>query len=245
MEVHISKNIDDLSLNVANWMINFIEKTLLHQNRFCLALSGGSTPKKLNELLATAQFKDKIDWSKLHIFFGDERFVPLNDTSNNAKMAFDTLLDHVNVPKNQIHIMQTENISPEESAVRYEQLLKKYFPETGNDEPSTFDLIFLGMGDDGHTLSLFPGLTNIIHEEKKWCDSLWLEAQNMHRITLTHIVANYSKAIAFLASGDKKANALHEVLKGNYNPDLYPSQIIKPTNGELHWFVDEAAVSKL
>ena len=245
MELHISKDIDGLSIAVAGWMVDWINKILQTQNRCCIALSGGSTPKKLNELLTTEKYKDKIDWSKVHIFFGDERFVPFSDASNNAKMAFDTLLDHVNVPKEQIHIMQTENITPEQSAEDYESLLKNYFPSPGNNQTSTFDIIFLGMGDDGHTLSLFPGETEIIHEDKKWCTSLWLPAQNMHRVTLTHPVANNSKAIIFLASGDKKAEALKEVLNGDYNPDKYPSQIINAANGELHWFVDEAAAKFL
>ncbi len=239
MELHILPNIDALSVSVADWMVDYIQRSLQRQDRFTLALSGGSTPKKLNELLTTEKYKNKIDWSKVHIFFGDERFVPLNDDRNNAKMAFDTLLNYVVVPEKQIHIMQTENITPEQSAAEYEKLLKQYFQQ------QTFDLIFLGMGDDGHTLSLFPGEKDIIHEEKKWCVSLWLAEQSMHRITLTHLVANNSKAIIFLASGEKKAEALKEVLQGNYNPDLYPSQIIKPANGELHWFVDEAAAKFL
>src|ERR671926_457827 len=101
------------------------------------------------------------------------------------------------------------------------------------------------MGDDGHTLSLFPGKTEVIHETKKWCTSLWLESQKMYRITLTHPVVNNATAVAFLVTGDVKAKTLQQVLKGNYNPDVYPSQIIKPVNGELHWFVDEAAASLL
>ena len=199
------------------------------------------------------------------MFWGDERFVPFNDSRNNAKMGFDNLLNHVPVPKEQIHVMQTENITPEKSAKAYEEILKKYFPEatnyklrtvselqttnyklqTGNRELKTFDLVLLGMGDDGHTLSLFPGKTDVIHETKKWCTSLWLESQNMYRITLTHPVVNNAAAIAFLVTGNAKAKALYEVLKGNYDPDLYPSQIIKPVNGELHWFADEAAAAEL
>ena len=101
------------------------------------------------------------------------------------------------------------------------------------------------MGDDGHTLSLFPGKTEVIHETEKLCTSLWLEAQDMYRITLTHPIVNQAAQIVFLANGAGKAKVLREVLKGNYNPDLYPSQIIKPVNGELHWFVDEAAAADL
>ena len=248
MQLHIYKNTEELSSQVADWMIDHINKTLQKQGRFTLVLSGGSTPKKLNELLTTEAYKNKIDWSKVHIFWGDERFVPFNDERNNAKMAFDTLLNHVPVAKDNIHVMQTENITPEDSAKAYEEVLKNYFPLTGNRKPETlnsFDLVILGMGDDGHTLSLFPGKTEVIHETERLCTSLWLESQDMYRVTLTHPIVNQSAAVAFLVTGSNKVKALHEVLKGEFNPDVYPSQIIKPTHGELHWFLDEAAAAGL
>jgi 6-phosphogluconolactonase len=264
MQLHISLNIDQLSVSVADWMVQLIAETLQKQDRFCLVLSGGSTPKKLHELLASDNYKNKIDWSKIHIFFGDERFVPFSDERNNARMAYDTLLNHVPIPASKIHIMQTENISPEDSAKNYEDILKKYFQQSTTSRQNsnieiqqqelnakhqtknaqqTFDLVLIGMGDDGHTLSLFPHQTEIIHETKKWCTSFWLESQNMYRITLTHSTVNNSANVAFLVSGESKAKVLHEVLKGEYNPDLYPSQTIQPTAGELHWFMDDDAAS--
>ncbi len=266
MQLHIFPNIDQLSVSVADWMVDLINATLQKQDRFTLVLSGGSTPKKLNALLASDNYKNKIDWSKVHIFFGDERFVPLNDERSNAKLAFDTLLNYVPVVRENIHIMQTENITPEESAKAYEEILKKYFPEaisyqlqaashkletidwkpeTRKNKLQTFDLVILGMGDDGHTLSLFPGKTEVIHETEKLCTSLWLESQDMYRVTLTHPIVNNAANVAFLATGSGKAKALHQVLKGTFNPDVYPSQIIKPVHGELHWFVDEAAAADL
>ena len=121
MELMIGQNIDELSQQAAEWMVEYIHKTLLLQDRFTIALSGGSTPKKLHLLLASDQFKNKIDWQKLHVFWGDERYVPFNDDRNNAKMAFDTLLHHVPVPKSQIHIMRTD-IDPGDSAKEYESI---------------------------------------------------------------------------------------------------------------------------
>ncbi|RFM30418.1 6-phosphogluconolactonase [Deminuibacter soli] len=239
MQIHISKNIDELSTTYADWLVGYIQDVLQKQQRFTIALSGGSTPKKLHELLATDAYKNKIDWTKLHVFWGDERFVPLTDERSNAKMAFDTLLNHVPVPKEQIHIMQTENITAEESAAAYEKLLHEYF----DGEPFTFDLVILGMGDDGHTLSLFP-FQPVVHETKHWVTSFWLQAQDMYRVTLTHPVANRSACVTFLATGEKKATVLHEVIKGEKNVDRYPSQIINP-DGQLHWFVDEAAAAAL
>jgi 6-phosphogluconolactonase len=234
MQLHISKNADTFNTEVADWLVQYINETLQQQSRFTIALSGGSTPKKLHELLASDSYKNKIDWSKLHFFWGDERDVPFEDERNNAKMAFDTLLNHVPVVPEQIHIMQTD-IAPEKSAEAYEKILHEYFPST-----TTFDLVLLGMGDDGHTLSLFPGNDAVINEQKKWATSLWLEAQNMYRITLTAPVVNLSKCVAFLAIGEKKATILKEVLKGKYQPNIYPSQIIQP-KGQLYWFVDPTA----
>jgi len=252
MQLHIAKDINELSTQAANFIVEHINNTLQHQPRFTIALSGGSTPKALHELLAGNDYKNKINWSKVHVFWGDERFVPFNDARNNAKMAFETLLDKVPVLKEHIHIMQTENITPDESAEAYEKILHEYFPLVhthhsdnvpDNTPHTTFDLIILGMGDDGHTLSLFPGKP-VIHMVDRWVIDFYLDEQAMYRITLTHPVANHSACVMFLVNGIGKAKALKEVLEGPYNPDVYPSQIIKP-KGELHWFVDEAAASSL
>ena len=238
MDLHVYKDGEALSVAAAKWIADRITDTLKTKDRFTIALSGGSTPKRLHELLAQAPYKETLAWSKLHVFWGDERAVPFDDSRNNAKMAYDTLLDFVPVPASQIHVMRTD-ITPEQSAIEYEKILHEYFDKT----PYSFDLVLLGMGDDGHTLSLFPGMP-IVHEEKAWAKSFWLQAQDMYRITLTKTIVNKSACVAFLTAGTAKAHALKEVLRGEYNPDLYPSQEIKPT-GELHWFVDEAAAAGL
>jgi len=242
--LHIYKTPEELSAAAAKWIADQIINTLKKQNRFTIALSGGSTPKQLHKILAATPYKEQIEWNKLHIFWGDERDVPFDDERNNAKMAFDTLLNQVPVPKSQIHIMRTD-IPPEQSADEYEKILRQYFGNNNNDsQRNSFDLVLLGMGDDGHTLSLFPG-TTIVHEEKAWVKSFFLQSQNMYRISLTKSVVNKSTLIAFLSTGQNKANALKQVLEGTYNPDLYPAQVIQPSNGELHWFVDEAAAGLL
>jgi 6-phosphogluconolactonase len=238
MELHVYKDGEALSQAAAKWIADRIGATLTSQGRFTIALSGGSTPKRLHQILAQAPYKEQIDWPKLHIFWGDERAVPFEDSRNNAKMAYDTLLNFVPVPPAQIHVMRTD-VDPEASAAAYETILHQYFDNT----PYSFDLVLLGMGDDGHTLSLFPGM-EIVHEEKAWAKAFYLPAQSMSRITLTKTIVNKSAAVAFLTAGTAKAHALKEVLKGAYNPDLYPSQEIKPS-GELHWFVDEAAAASI
>ena len=143
--------------------------------------------------------------------------------------------------------MQTENITPGASAQAYETILKKYFtpPQTSNLKLQTFDLVFLGMGDDGHTLSLFPGNEKLILEKDKWCESLWLPSQNMYRITLTAPVVNAASCVAFLATGAAKAQTLKHVLQGEKQYEKFPSQIIQPVNGELIWFADEDAAAML
>jgi 6-phosphogluconolactonase len=242
MNIEIFDNADHLTRALAEWITSLIEETLTRKNRFGLVLSGGNTPKKLNLLLASSPFRDRIDWSKMHIFWGDERAVPFEDERNNARMAFDTLLNKVDVPNDQIHIMDT-SLSPQGAAEQYQELLFEYF---GTDvlPVSTFDLVLLGMGDDGHTLSLFPG-TSVINEEKLWATSLFLKSQDMHRITLTKNIVNHADHIVFMISGAEKANALHAVLEGEKNPDIFPSQAIIPTQGELHFFTDKAAASGL
>lgn len=244
MQLHVFKTPESFSKGVADWMVDYIRDTLSKQEKFTLVLSGGGTPKALYELLASPAYRDNIEWNRLHIFWGDERDVPYSDPRNNAKMAFETLLDKVPIPAGQVHIMKTENITPADSARAYDEILHQYFPHADANTGQTFDLVLLGMGEDGHTLSLFPG-TAIIHENKAWTGAYYLEAQQMYRITLTKAVVNQSGRIAFLTMGSNKATALKEVLEGAYNPDLYPSQEIKPQSGELHWFVDEAAAALL
>lgn len=239
MQLHIQKDSAAVSKELAEWITSTIESTLVTQDRFTWVVTGGNSPKYLYELLASSPYRERIDWKRMHIFWGDERAVPFTDSRNNARMTFEQLLNHVPVVKEQVHVMRTD-IGPAESAAAYEQVLRQYFPEEG----ATFDLVLNGMGDDGHTLSLFPH-TAVIHERKAWVTAFYLTPQEMYRITLTAPIVNRAHKVAFLTFGSNKANALKEVLKGARNADLYPSQLIQPSPGELHWFVDEAAASGL
>jgi 6-phosphogluconolactonase len=239
MELHIKKDPIELSHALAEWITSYIEAGLQEQARFTWALTGGSSPKKLYNLLSQSPFRERIAWEKLHIFWGDERAVPFDDERNNAKMCFDHLLNRVPVKADQVHPMRTD-IDPADSAREYEKILHHYFDGNG---PS-FDLVLNGMGEDGHTLSLFPG-TAVIHEKKAWVKSFYLEAQSMFRITLTAPIVNRASRIVFLTFGTAKSSALYQVILGPRNPDLFPSQIINPMQGELHWFVDDAAAVEL
>lgn len=239
MEIHIAENTTRLSEELAGWITDYIQEVLRKQERFTFVLSGGSTPRQLYALLSAAPYKEQIAWEKLHFFWGDERAVPFDDERNNARMCYLELLDKVPVLPENIHIMRTD-LAPEQSAMAYEEVLKDYF----KDSATSFDLVLLGMGDDGHTLSLFPG-TEVIHEQNKEVTAFFLPAQDMYRITLTAPVVNRSACVIFMAAGAGKAATLKSVLEGKRNLDKFPSQIINPENGQLHWFVDEAAASLL
>ena len=237
--LHIYQNPSAITAALAEWITYTIETVLQTQDRFTWVLTGGNSPKALYDMLAESPYKERIAWNKLHIFWGDERAVPFSDDRNNAKMTFDHLLNKVPVNPEQVHVMRTD-IEPEQSALEYQKMLHTYFGTEGN----SFDLVLSGMGDDGHTLSLFPG-TEVIHETKDWVKAFYLTAQQMYRITLTAPVVNRASSVVFLTFGANKAKALYEVLEGKPNADIYPSQIIQPASGKLHWFVDEPAAALL
>lgn len=239
MKLHIYKNKEEMSEALASWMCEVIEKTLKEQEYFTLVLSGGSTPQLLYKKLASDKFKDKINWSRIHIFWGDERAVPYEDERSNAKLAHELLLSKVDIPTTNVHIMRTD-IEPNFSTDAYRKTLHDFFDNTS----TTFDLVLLGMGDDGHTLSLFPG-SPIIEEHNHWVNAVYNQEQEMYRITLMPKIVNRASKIAFMVDGEKKAKMLQQVLQGDYKPSEFPAQIIKPETGELHWFVDEAAAQDL
>ena len=239
MALHISKDPVELSHSLATWITNYIEEVLVNHQRFTWALSGGNTPKLLYETLSQPSYAANILWERVHIFFGDERYVPFNDELNNGRMAFDSLLKHVPVPYEQIHFMRTD-MDVETSAITYEKLLHHYFDGKQN----SFDLVLLGMGEDGHTLSLFPH-SQVKTEPDSWVKSIYFPEQKMQRITLTPSIVNRAKRISFLVSGKNKAVTLKNVLNGKPDPEKFPAQLIRPESGEIHWFVDEAAASQL
>ncbi len=239
MSIKIYKDKDTLARAAADLFVETASEAITQRGRFTVALTGGSTPEQLYKLLATTEYRDRVDWQQVWVFWGDERWVPLNDSKSNARMSFETLLDHVDVPREQIFPMYREGVTPENYAAEYSDILQKVLGDDGS-----FDLILLGMGDDGHTASLFPG-TAVLNETEKWVDAYFLVPQDMHRITLTAPLINRARKIVFALFGANKAPALYEVLEGEPNIHTYPSQLIKPKGGELVWLVDESAASRL
>lgn len=207
-----------------------------------VAISGGTTPKAMFALLAAEPFASQIPWDKLDLFWVDERCVPPDHPDSNYRMTRETLLSKVPLPADRIHRMEGE-LAPEVAAARYESTIRNAFRLEGAQTP-TFDLILLGMGDDGHTASLFPrteGLNDLTHI----VIANHVPQKDTWRITLTSPVINQGREVAFLIEGAAKAQVLHDVLLGPFQPDTYPSQIIRPASGRLTLLLDTAAASKL
>lgn len=236
--ITIFPNLEALSQAAAGMVVERCTLAIKAHSRFSIVLSGGSTPQRTYELLGSPPYRDQIAWEKVHVFWGDERCVPLDDPRSNAKMANEVLLDKVPVPLHQIHPIVCSG-DPSKTAKDYEDLLKAFF----QDQPPRFDLILLGLGPDGHTASLFPG-TPVLKEDERWVADVYVPGQDFHRITLTVPIVNSAAAAAFLVAGSDKAHALYEVRKGATNPERFPAQLISPVDGELFWLVDnEAAVN--
>lgn len=235
MNIRIFDDLDTLYKEAAGFFADLSEKSIREKGRFTVALSGGSSPKAIFQLLATEEYAGKIQWDKIYFFWVDERWVPLNDDKSNARMTFETLLDKVPVPEDHIFPMYKDNALPEEYAREYESYIRNILGNEG-----VFDFILLGMGDDGHTASLFPG-EEVLSEKEKWVSAYYLKPQEMYRITLTAPIINKAENILAVAFGESKRHALHEILKGAHNPEMYPMQLIEKKENFL-FFTDHQAM---
>ena len=239
-EIYIFKDIEELSRTAAMLFSEQAAQSTVERGRFLVALNGGSTPIRLFQLLAT-NFRSNVNWSKVHIFWGDERCVPPEDTGSSYGQARDGLLSHVPIPSANVHRIQGE-LGPVEAAEEYAHTLKE-FASPPLDWPR-FDLVYLGLGEDGHTASLFPG-SPVDVSVPTMSVTAHYQDRPANRVTLTPVVFNSARIVVFMATGEKKAAALAEVLNDRYNRDLYPAQRINPRVGRLIWLVDEEAASKL
>jgi 6-phosphogluconolactonase len=221
-------------------------QALAARGRFTLALAGGNTPKPVYERLARPGYRDCLDWGRVQIFFGDERCVPPDDPQSNYLMARTALLAKVPLPAENIHCLRGE-AEPEKAAAAYAQELARTFggdADAGEPPPEGFDLILLGLGDDGHTASLFPGLAAVT-ETRRWVMAQYVEIAGNWRLTLTPVVINAARQVAFLVSGAGKAEVVQRVVAGPYQPVVLPAQGIRPQSGELDWLLDAPAAAKL
>ena len=233
-----------LAREAAECFARAVEQAVAERGQAFVALSGGTTPKQMGTILAREPYRSRIPWERVHIFWGDERWVPLGSPESNAGEAKRGFLDLVPIPVANVHPWETEAESPREAAAAYEALLRETFGEQGG--VPHFDLVLLGMGDDGHTASLFPN-TDALAENQKLAVANFVPKIDATRLTLTPPVLNAAREILFLVGGPGKADTLEAVLEGPELPAIFPAQMIRSSlpDSQLTWLVDEDAGARL
>lgn len=238
MNLRILAGKKDLARAAADHFAIRCSEATVQKRSFTVALSGGSTPRALYELLAdpSGPFRDQIPWSNIHFYWSDERHVPPDHPDSNYRMANEAMLAHVPVSSMNVHRVCSENPNADDAAHDYENTIVN----TTRVHPR-LDLILLGLGTDGHTASIFPG-SEVLHETRRLVAAPWVEKLNTYRITMTLPLLNNGASVVFLVSGAEKAEIVKEVLEG---PEKYPAQAVKPTNGELIWLLDRDSANLL
>jgi 6-phosphogluconolactonase len=242
--IQVFDDVEVLSDEAAKEFVRYARECLAARGRFTVALAGGNTPRRLYELLATKPLRGQVDWSRVDVFWGDERCVTPDDAESNYRMARDAMLTQLPIPPERVHRMEAERADRDEAAREYEATLARVFRISASGEPPAFDLILLGMGPDGHTASLFPE-TKALDETTRWVVVNYVPKFNTYRMTLTRPVLNRAWEVMFLVAGADKAERLVEVLTGPPDLKRLPSQSIKPVFGKLLWYVDKAAAANL
>jgi 6-phosphogluconolactonase len=237
--LHIYKTADGTIKALADYFVQIVNAAIKEKGRCTVVLSGGNSPKKLYELLASPDYCRQINWDKIYFFFGDERYVPFTDPENNGNMVKKTLFEPLMIADANIFYINTA-VPPAESAKKYAQRILTYF----KNNPVRFDLILLGLGENAHTASLFPH-TPVLKEKKALASAVYIEELSSYRITMTAALINEAHAIAFLVYGDTKAKAVHDVLEGEKDPETFPAQLVIPEDGVMNWFLDEGAAKSL
>lgn len=238
-KVKVFSTIRTMNESAAKLCIDIASNSVQARGRFALCLSGGNTPKGLYTLLSMNPYRDLMPWKNTFIFWGDERCVPADDERNNAFMATEILLNKVIVPASNIFRIPTD-IPPADTASQYEDKLKHFF---GKEQPC-FDLILLGLGENGHTASLFPD-TAVLYEKSHWVKEVFVEDQQLYRVTMTAPLINKARHILFMITGSEKSGVLETVLTTPFLPEKYPAQLIRPEQGAVYWYADVMAASRL
>lgn len=239
-KVQIYANPRELALAAARRFASLAENFVRDAGRFTVVLSGGSTPRQMFSILAEKPFAESVHWPSIYFFWGDERCVPPDHPDSNYRMASETLLSKIPILPENIFRTPAEDEDHEQAAANYSNTIREFFT---SDDPR-FDLIFLGMGPDGHTASLFPH-TSALQANDRIVVANYVEKFQTYRLTLTAATINHARHVTFLVAGEDKAATLKEVLEGPPRPEEYPSQLIHPVNGELRWMIDEAAARLL
>ncbi|BBO17771.1 6-phosphogluconolactonase [Candidatus Brocadia pituitae] len=242
-EILIVGNPDELSHRAAEEFVLLADVAIRAKGFFTVALSGGSTPRGLYLQLASDTYREQVTWPHVHLFWGDERCVPPDHPESNYHMVCEALINRVPIPKENIYRIPAEQEDRARAAMEYEQALRTFFHLKAGAFPR-FDLILLGMGDDGHTASLFP-FTTALDETDRLVLANYVEKLGVYRLTFSVPTLNQAREVIFLISGTSKASVLREVLEGDYQPKRLPSQLIQPVNGRLWFIADLSAASKL
>jgi 6-phosphogluconolactonase len=244
-EIQVLAGADEIARVAADEFVRRALEAVRMKGLFTVVLSGGSTPKSLYSLLASPvdSFRELVPWDKTHFFWGDERHISPDHADSNYHMVYEAMLSKVPVPPENVHRIKAENADANKAAEDYEGVLREFF-RSETVRPPRFDLVLLGMGPDGHTASLFPE-TDAVFEHDHCVVANWVPKFNTHRITLTPVVLNNASSIIFLVTGEEKAEALRAVLQGEYEPEHFPAQLMRPTNGRLLWLVDQASARML
>jgi 6-phosphogluconolactonase len=241
--VHVYPDPSEVARGAARHFVDYAWQSIAKNGQFMVALSGGNTPRQMFDLLASDEFRGQVDWAKVHFFWSDERAVPPTNAESNYGMARRELLIRVPVPESNVHRMEAEKPSIGRAAHEYEEVLRKYLELDDRGFPR-FHLIFLGMGKDGHTASLFPG-TRVIRQTSRWVSTPMVTKLNMRRMTLTLPVLDAALRVVFLVVGSDKAAILHAVLQEKSDPP-FPAQLVQPRDlGQKIFLVDKAAAAML
>jgi len=241
-EIRILTTPQELFEVAAEEVVRAATEAVAQRGQFTIALSGGSTPKNLFNLLAT-NARTVFPWDRTYFFWSDERHVPPTDPESNYRMAEEIMLSKIPVNAGNVFRIAAENPDAAAVAEAYEQTLRKFFQLQPGQVP-VFDLILLGVGPDGHTASLFPNTAGL-QEKTRLVIANWVDKLKANRLTMTLPVLNSAREMSFLASGTDKAQVLRTVLEEDAPPEQYPAKLVRPSNGRLIWFVDRAAASQL
>ncbi len=240
-EIIVCSSADELCRRAGAEFVRLAKTAHRDRGRFTVALSGGTTPRSLYSLLATAEYNEQIFWPQVHLFWGDERCVPPDHADSNYRMVRESLLSNIQIPGANVHRMAGEK-EPQIGAAEYEEKLKEFFQLAPGVFPR-FDLIFLGMGEEGHTASLFPG-SDALKEMRRLVVATYVEKLSAHRLTLTLPVLNHGAAVLFLITGAGKAAVVREILKDGSDPSRFPAAQVRPVDGKLVWLITEDAAPK-
>lgn len=238
MDSRVSPDLESLSLSVMDETMRILREAVAERGRFSIALSGGHTPRKMYELWAAKPYREETPWDKVHLFWGDERYVPHDDPLSNFRMASESLISRVAIPPENVHAIPTVSAAPDKSAEIYESELREFF----GDRPPRMDVQLMGLGDEGHTASLFPG-SPALEEKQRWVLPVEVPATPPQRLTLTLVVLNQGRNTFFLVSGTEKrqiVSALRDEPGGR--PSQYPAARVRPP-GPVIWFLDRAAAA--